>query len=107
MPGNPLTDPNWPTELADQVERMVGTVREKTTVPVIHLARAVVYGLLAGILGLFALVLFLVAAVRVIQVLLDLVVTWEQAVYLSYLILGGILCVLGAFFLAKRHLPDA
>jgi hypothetical protein len=107
MPGNPLTDPNWPTELADQVERMVGTAREKTTVPVIHLARAVVYGLLAGILGLFALVLFLVAAVRVIQILLDLVVSWEQAVYLSYLILGGILCVLGVFFLAKRHLPDA
>ena len=23
MPGNPLTDPNWPTRLADQVERVV------------------------------------------------------------------------------------
>lgn len=107
MPGNPLKDPNWPTQLADQVERVVGTVREKTTVPIVHVARGVVYGLLAGLLGIMAVVLLLVAATRGLQALLELVVSWERAVYLSYLILGGILCVVGAFLLVKRHLPDA
>ncbi len=106
MPGNPLTDPNWPTELADQIERVVGTVRQKTTVPLIHLARAIVYGLLGGIIGLFAVVLVLVAVTRGLQALLDTVVSWEQAVYLSYLIVGGILCLIGLFLLMKRHLPD-
>lgn len=106
MPGNPLTDPNWPTRLADQVERVVTTVRQKTTIPLIHLARGIVYGLLGGLIGIFALVLLLVAATRGLQALLDLVVSWERAVYLSYLILGGILCILGAFLLTKRHLPD-
>ena len=29
MPGNPLTDPNWAADLADTVERVVGTVRDQ------------------------------------------------------------------------------
>jgi hypothetical protein len=32
MPGNPLTDPNWPAQLAAQVERWVGVVRDTATV---------------------------------------------------------------------------
>ena len=35
MPGNPFTDPNWAAELADTVERVVGTVRDKATTPVV------------------------------------------------------------------------
>ena len=38
MPGNPLTDPNWAPDLADTVERVVGTVREGATTPVVHAA---------------------------------------------------------------------
>jgi hypothetical protein len=106
MPGNPLTDPDWPTEFADQVERVVGTVRTKATTPVVHGARAVVYGLLAGLLGIFALALMIVTATRILQVLLDLFLTWERAVYVSYLLVGGILCIVGAFLLTKRRLPD-
>ena len=57
MAGNPLTDPNWPSTLADQVEQVVGTVREKATAPVIHGARAVVYGLLIFIIAIPVVVL--------------------------------------------------
>ena len=42
-----------------------------------------------------------------LQALLDLAVTPEQAVYLSYLILGGILSIIGLLLLRKRQLPDA
>lgn len=107
MPGNPLSDPNWPTQLADQIERVVGAVREKTTTPIVHVARAVVFGLLAAFVGLAALVLLLVALTRGLQALLELAVSWERSVYLSYLILGGILCLVGALLLRKRHAPDA
>ena len=55
MPGNPLTDPDWAPDLADTVERVVGTVREKTTDNVVKIARLIVFGLLviAGCAGAF------------------------------------------------------
>ena len=61
MAGNPLTDPNWAADLADTVERVVGTVRERATTPVVHVTRGVVFGLLGAFLGVTALVLLLIA----------------------------------------------
>ena len=103
MPGNPLTDPNWANDLANTVERVVSTVRDKTTNNVVLVARGVVFGLLAAILGVTALVLLLLALTRGLQALLDIAVTWERAVYLSYLILGGICCIIALFLMRKRH----
>jgi hypothetical protein len=106
MAANPLTDPNWAPDLADTIERLVGTVREKATKPTVHAARAVVFGLLAAILGIVAVTLLLITATRALQVLLDLAVPWATAVYLSYLIVGGILCLAGLLLLLKRRPPD-
>ena len=107
MAGNPLTDPNWAPDLADTVERLVGTVREKATKPAVHAARGVVFGVLAGILGVVAITLLLVGATRGLQSLLDLAVDWAMAVYLSYFIVGGILCLAGLLLLTRRPPPDA
>jgi uncharacterized protein YacL len=107
MPGNPLTDPNWAPELADTVERVVTTVRDKTTNNVVLVARGVVFGLLAALLGLTALVLLVLALTRGLQAVLDTFVSHERAVYLSYLILGGICCLGGLFLMRKRHSGDA
>ena len=106
MPGNPLTDPNWAPDLADTVERVVTTVRDKTTRNVVVAARGVVFGLLALVLGGAALTLLLVGGTRAVQALLDLAVSHERAVYLSYFVVGGICCLLGAFFMRKRHSSD-
>ncbi len=105
MAGNPLTNPTWATELADTVERVVGTVRDKTTKPAIRVARALVFGLLAAFLVAFAALVALIAAVRGLQALLDIFVSWPRAVYISYLLLGGILCLVGALLLGKRRAP--
>jgi hypothetical protein len=107
MPGNPLTDPNWASDLASTIERVVGTVRDKTTNNVVLVTRGVVFGLLAAILGLTAFVLLLIALTRGLQALLELAVSHERAVYLSYLILGGICCLGGLFLMRKRHSGDA
>ena len=40
---------------------------------------------------------------RAIQVALDGAVSQPRAVYLSYFIVGGILCLAGALVLRKRH----
>jgi hypothetical protein len=107
MAVNPLTDPNWAPELADTVERLVGTVRDRATKPVVRAARAVVFGLLAAMLGVVAITLLLIAATRAVQSLLDLGLDWSVAVYLSYFIVGGILCLVGLLLLARRPPPDA
>lgn len=107
MPGNPLTDPRLASDLADRVERVVGAIRDRTTTPVVHIARALVYGLLAAFLGVTALVLLLIGALRALQSLLDLAVGKPQAVYLSYLIVGGILCLAGLLVLRMRRTSDA
>src|SRR4026208_927457 len=96
MPGNPLTDPNRAPQPADPVGRVVGIVREKTTDNVVKAARIIVFGLLAAFLGVTALILLVIIFTRALQALLDFAVTQAQAVYLSYFIVGGICCILGA-----------
>ncbi len=103
MPGNPLTDPNWAPDLTDQITEFIGNVRKKTTDNAVKAARAVVFGLLGAILGLFALVLALIGITRGLQVLYDLGTSWAVAVYLSYFTLGGIFTLLGLFLMMKRN----
>jgi predicted PurR-regulated permease PerM len=107
MPGNPFTDPNWAADLADTVERVVGTVRDKTTKPIVTVTRGLVYGLLAAILGIAAVVLLIVMLTRGTQELLDQVkMRRSAAVYISYLAVGGIFSLLGLLVLRKRYSND-
>ena len=106
MPGNPFTDPNWATDLADTIERVVGSVRERTTKPLVTASRGVVFGLLAGILGITAVVLLIIILTRAMQALLDIWFRHEMSVYLSYFIIGGIICLGGLFVLSKRFSND-
>jgi protein-S-isoprenylcysteine O-methyltransferase Ste14 len=103
MPGNPLTDPNWAPDLADQITEFIGSIREKTTDKAVMAVRAVVFGVLALILGITTLVLAIVGAIRGLQALYDLGTSWEQAVYLSYFTLGGILTLIAVLLMMKRH----
>src|SRR5262249_8400080 len=103
MPGNPLTDPNWAPDLTDQITEFIGKVRDKTTNNAIKAARAIVFGLLGLFLGLVLIVLLRICATRGLQALLDLLTSWPRAVYLSYFVVGGILTVLGVFFMGRRN----
>jgi hypothetical protein len=106
MPGNPFTDPNWAADIANTIERVVGTVRDRTTKPLVTASRAVVFGLLAAILGLIAVTLLILTLTRATQALLDIWFEHEMSVYLSYFIVGGIFCLGGLFVLSKRFSND-
>jgi hypothetical protein len=60
----------WPAEVAARIDSLVGTVRDKTTVPAMTAARVVVYGLLLGVLGAALGLLLLIALVRLLDVYL-------------------------------------
>lgn len=102
MAGNPLNDPNFAANSAATVERVVGNIRRKAVQPVVLAARAAVFGLLGVFLGIVAVVLVLVALTRGLQALLDILVSQPRAVYISYLIAGAVLCIVGLVLMAKR-----
>lgn len=103
MAGNPLTDPNWAEATTDQVVKLVDNVKAKTTKPAVMAARGLVFGLLAIFLGLFALVLLLVGLTRGLQAAIEPFTDQPRAVYISYLLVGGILTLVGAFLFKKRN----
>ncbi|MDQ3574011.1 MAG: hypothetical protein M3378_05400 [Actinomycetota bacterium] len=93
---------DWTIQAADTVERLVGTVRDKTSVPLTTVARGVVFGLMAAIMGVVVAVLVAVTLVRVIDV-----VTGEGNVWIAHLTVGGIFSVVGGVLLRKATTKTA
>ena len=103
MPANPLTDPNWATETTDKLVSLIDSFRMQTTQKVVYAARGAVFGLLAAILGVLIVFILVIGSMRGLQALLALAVDWDQAVYLSYFVVGGILSVIGIVLFHKRN----
>jgi hypothetical protein len=63
-------DHDWTVQVADRIESVVETVRDKTTKPATLVARGLVYGLVAGVLGAALLFLLVLGLTRVLDVYL-------------------------------------
>lgn len=87
---------DWTVQAADTVERVVGAVRDKTTVPLITIARALVFGLLAAFVGIAAVVFLTIGLVRVVDV-----ATGDGRVWIAHGSIGGIFTLAGLFLLRK------
>lgn len=89
---------DWTTQAADAVEQAVVAVRDRTVVPAQRGAKMVVYGLLTAFFAFTAFVLVSVLVFRVLNVFLP--------VWASWLVLGGIFVVAGAFCWTRRSAAD-
>ncbi len=106
MPGNPLTDATWAAEAADSVERIVATVRDTVTNRLVVALRAVVFGLIIAIVGVAVLVSALIVGTRLLQDLLELATgNYARSVWMSYIIMGGLLFLGGAICMRQRQTP--
>lgn len=94
--GQPAPSADWAAQTADSIERFVASVRAKTADPLERVARGLVYGLVAGIVGVAAMVLTAVALVRV----LDLAIPGD--VWSAHALAGGIF-VLGGLLLWRKR----
>ncbi len=83
----------WPTQATDAVVDLVQKVHDKTTAPIQKIGRAIVYGTFAAIVGVTALVLLAVLAVRLLN---NYVV--DHHVWAAHLI-AGVVFLLGAALL--------
>jgi hypothetical protein len=90
-------DADWSEQAADTVVKVVDAVREKTTGPVLTVARAIVYGLIGFFAVVVALIVLVIALVRFIDVYLP------GEVWSAYLLLGIVFTALGWFVWTKRH----
>jgi hypothetical protein len=91
---------DWAKQTTDTIERIVGSVRDKTSGPLLRVARVVVYGTLAAILGIAALVLIAITTIRVLNLL-------PGGVWVAYLITGTLFTVGGLLMWRLRYTAPA
>lgn len=80
----------WSVRATDTVVQVVTTVHDKTTGPLTTVARAIVYGLAAAILGIAALVLVSILAIRLI-----VIIPFVGDVWVAYLAVGLVFTLAG------------
>jgi hypothetical protein len=103
----PDTSSDWAAQAADTIERVVGNVRDRTTGPALTAARGVVYGTFAALVGLAALVLATIAAVRLVDSYLPEAVFGEENTWAAHLIIGLVFVIVGAVLWLRRRRPPA
>jgi hypothetical protein len=92
-------DGEWPARAADAIVNVVGVVRDKTTGRITTLARGLVFGLFAVVLGTAVMVMAIIAAIRLLDEALP------SGVWLAYLVLGVVVMAAGALVFRKRNQP--
>ena len=97
------TDDDWTVQTADTIDRVVTTIRSKTSDPLVGIARWVVFGLLASIVATLALVLLAIASVRALIVYLPF---GDDRVWAADLIVGGIFALTGLLLFRKARPRD-
>ena len=96
QPKEKSTDDGLASQATSVVVNLVTSVRGKTTGPLLFVARLVVYSIAILIAASAAIVLFVIAAVKIVNQLLP------GDVWAAYLLLGAVFALVGTFFWSKR-----
>ena len=106
MPGNPLTDPNWAADLADTVDRFVSKVRTTVTDRAVLAVRAVVFGIVIAIAAPVTFALLLILCTKLVQRVVAIATDHDSSIWISYVIIGGVLVLGGSFMMRKRYVSE-
>lgn len=91
-----MPDQDWAADTADRIDQVVATIRSKTSDKLVGIARLLVYGLLAVVMGVMALILLTIAGIRFLDAYIP------RGVWIPYLLLGAIFVAAGVFLWSKR-----
>ena len=94
-----LAGGDWPAQAADAIVNAVETVRDRTTTPIMKIARGLVFGVFAGTILIVITVLAVIGMVRLLDEALP------SEVWLPYLILGALFTSVGALLFLRRNAP--
>ena len=106
MPSNPFTDPQWASRTVDVIGRLASFVRDRTTRPAVTIVRALIFGSMAIVGAIFVVIVLVIGGIRALHSLLDIWWSRDTAVWASYLIIGGVFCVIGMLLMRRRHSQD-
>lgn len=92
-----LSGGDWPAQAADAIVDTVAKVRDRTTVPIMRLARATVFGVFIGTFVVVLCTLLIIGLIRLLDEVLP------SGVWLPYLLLGVVVTGLGWLLFRKRN----
>ena len=96
---------DWPAQATDAIVSAVGTAHDKITGPIRTVAKAIVWGLFAVVLGSVAGVLFLIGVMRAIDVYLPSSVVGDDHMWAAYVLVGVVFSVAGLVLLRLARRP--
>lgn len=96
-----FTGGDWPAQAADAIVDTVGKVRDRTTGPIMKIARGLVFGVFIGTVAITITVLLIVGSIRLLDKVLP------SGVWLAYLLLGLVFTIGGALVFRKRSAPSS
>ena len=94
-------DADWTKDLLDRLDHYIDVVRSNTTDRLVKVARVLVYGVIALILGSMAGIIALITLIRLLDIALP------REVWLPYVVLGAIFLVVGLFLWSRKTAPAA
>jgi uncharacterized membrane protein len=100
---NPFTDPRWAKKTVEAIDRWVDFISDKTTRPIANLVRLVVFGVIAVVATITIIALALIGISRALNELLDIWLTRQSAVWISYFILSFVFVAIGAWLMRRRY----
>jgi hypothetical protein len=106
MPGNPLSDPNWASDLADTIDRYVSKVRTTVTDRAVYAVRAVVFGIVILIAAPVTFTLLVILGTKFVQRLIALAIDHDSSIWASYMVMGGLLVLGGSLLMRSRFDTD-
>ena len=104
-PGATVRTDDWPAQAADTIEKVVGSVRDKTTGPAITVARGLVYGTFALLVGTMVVVLLAIGLVRALDAYLPSSVFGDEHVWAAHGLVGLLFTLLGMAMWSRRTKP--
>lgn len=99
-PSPGATEPDWTDQVTDLVVDTVDKVRARTTGPVLNVAHAVVYALVAAIILLPIVIAFFAGLVKGLNWLIP------GDVWIVYAIIAAVMLLAGWVLWARRDRPD-
>ncbi len=96
------SQPDWVDQATDLIVGAVDKARATAVVPITTIARAVVYGLLAAIVGATGLVIFSILFVRLLDIYLDNIPGLPEGVWFAHLVAGTLFVGGGLLLWSKR-----
>lgn len=103
MISNPFTDPRWAKKTVEAIDRWVDFISDKTTRPIANLVRLIVFGVIAVVATITIIALALIGISRALNELLDIWLTRQNAVWISYFILSFVFVAIGAWLMRRRY----